>query len=268
MLRRCAGRWRRAGDLVVVGSAHLGGADRGAAIVSFGPELKMQIPGRVAAWEPRHRLVLDGGVGVEGLTFEWTIDSQDDGTCTVRLHNVGFGDNDPEYEAIIDGWKLFMSNLGLHLEDFAGQTATAVLPMVMRQITPDEGWAILSGGLGIDEMPAVGDRLDVGVDDVTILSGTVIETAARRIAVLTDQPAPGTAFLTAEDVGGITMVCACDFGSPGQHVIRAARCRRSPAVDGRGYNSSKRVAGSSTAVSRFVAGLAGSARSRRSVTAS
>ena len=48
----------------------------------------------------------------------------------------------------------------------------------------------------------------------TILSGTVIETAARRIAVLTDQPAPGTAFLTAEDVGGITMVCACDFESP------------------------------------------------------
>ena len=263
-----AGGGDGAGDLVVVGSAHLGGADRGAAIASFGPELEMQIPGRVAACEPPHRVVFDGGEGVEGLTFEWTIDPHDDGTCTVRLHNVGFGDNDPEYEAMLDGWKLFMSNLGLHLKNFAGQTATAVLPMVMRQITPDEGWAILLGGLGIDEMPAVGDRLDVGVDDVTILSGTVIETAARRIAVFTDQPAPGTAFLTAEDVGGITMVCACDFESPGQHVIRAARCRRSPAVDGRGYNSSNRVAGSSTAVSRFVAGLAGSARSRRSVTAS
>ena len=55
-------------------------------------------------------------------------------------------------------------------------------------------------------MPAVGDRLDVGVDDVTRLAGTVIETAARRITVLTDRPAPGTAFLTSEDAGGITMV--------------------------------------------------------------
>ncbi|WP_419554493.1 hypothetical protein [Candidatus Poriferisodalis sp.] len=79
-------------------------------------------------------------------------------------------------------------------------------------------------------MPAVGDRLDVGVDDVTGLAGTVIETAARRITVLTDQPAPGTAFLTSEDAGGFTMVCACDLESPGQHVIRAARCRRSPAA--------------------------------------
>ena len=178
----------------------------GAATASFGPEPEMQIAGRVAVWEPPRRVLFDGGEGGEGLTFEWTIEPHDDGTCTVRLRNAGFGDDDPQYEAMIDGWKLFMANLGLHLEHFAGQTATAALPMVMWPVTPDEGWAILVGGLGIDEMPVVGDRLDVGVDDVTRMAGTVIETAARRITVLTDQPAPGTAFLTSEDVGGITMV--------------------------------------------------------------
>ena len=38
----------------------------GVAIASFGPEPEMQIPGRVAAWEPPDRVVFDGGKGVEG----------------------------------------------------------------------------------------------------------------------------------------------------------------------------------------------------------
>ncbi|WP_419554495.1 hypothetical protein [Candidatus Poriferisodalis sp.] len=69
----------------------------GAAIVSFGPEPEMQIPGRVAAWEPPHRVPFDGGEDVEGLTFEWIIEPHDDGTCSARLHNAGFGDDDPQH---------------------------------------------------------------------------------------------------------------------------------------------------------------------------
>ena len=166
----------------------------------------MQITGRVAAWEPPRRVLFDGGEGVEGLTFEWIVEPRGDGMCTVRLHNVGFGDEDPQYDAMVNGWKLFMRNLQLHLEHFAPQTATAALPMVMCQMTPDEGWAILTDGLGIDEMPEVGDRLDVAADDTTRFVGTVIDTGPRRIALLVDEPAPGTAFLTSEDGGGYTMV--------------------------------------------------------------
>jgi len=90
----------------------------------------MQIAGRVAVWEPPHRIVFDGGEGVGGLTFEWIVEPHDDSTCTVRLHNGGFGEGDPQYDAMVDGWKLFMANLQLHLEHFAGQTATSALPMV------------------------------------------------------------------------------------------------------------------------------------------
>ncbi|WP_419554494.1 hypothetical protein [Candidatus Poriferisodalis sp.] len=43
---------------------------------------------------------------------------------------------------MVDGWKLLMANLQLYLQHFAGQTATSTLPMVMWQITPDEGWAL------------------------------------------------------------------------------------------------------------------------------
>ena len=177
----------------------------GAANASFGPEPEMQIAGRVAVWEPPHRVVFDGGEGVGGLTFEWTVNSNDDGTCTVRLLNAGFGDEDPQYDAMVEGWKLFMSNLQLHLKHFAGQTATSALPMAMCPLSPEEGWQALVDGLGIAAMPAVGERLDVAVDDQTKLGGTVIDTSARRISLLLDTPAQGTGFLTVEDGGGFTM---------------------------------------------------------------
>ena len=38
----------------------------GTATASFGPEPEMQVQGRVAAWEPPHRIVFDGGEGVDG----------------------------------------------------------------------------------------------------------------------------------------------------------------------------------------------------------
>lgn len=178
----------------------------GAATASFGPEPEMQIAGRVAEWEPPRRVLFDGGEGVEGLTFEWTVEPHGDGACTVRLLNAGFGDDDPQYDAMVGGWKLFMLNLQLHLEHFAPQTATSALPMVMLPVTPDEGWEMLVGGLNIGEAPRPGDRLDVAADGTARIAGTVVDTGPRRIVLLVDEPAPGTAFLTSEDGGGFTMV--------------------------------------------------------------
>ena len=63
----------------------------GVATASFGPESEMQVTGRVAVWEPPHRVVFDGGEGVDGLDFEWTVEPHGDDTCIVRLVNSGFG---------------------------------------------------------------------------------------------------------------------------------------------------------------------------------
>ena len=183
----------------------------GTATASFGPEPEMQIVGRVAEWEPPRRVLFDGGEGVEGLTFEWTVEPQSEDTCTVRLRNAGFGDDDLQYDAMVTGWKLFMRNLQLHLEHFAPQTATSALPMAMLPVTPDEGWAILTDGLGIGEMPRAGDRLEVEADDVARLAGSVIETGPRSIILMVDEPAPGTAFLTSEDGGGFTLVSVWSY---------------------------------------------------------
>ena len=113
----------------------------GAATASFGPEPEMQIEGRVAAWDPPRRVVFDGGEGVEGLAFEWTIEALDGGTCVVRLLNSGFDSGkewDALYEGMSEGWQLFLLNLRLHMEHFRGRTATASLPTAMWSGTRDE----------------------------------------------------------------------------------------------------------------------------------
>ena len=96
----------------------------GAANASFGPGPEMQVAGRVAVWEPPRRVCFDGGEGVEGLAFEWSIEAIDDASCVVRLINTGFGQGDEwdaQYDAMTEGWRMFMFNLRLHLQHFSGQ---------------------------------------------------------------------------------------------------------------------------------------------------
>lgn len=176
----------------------------GAAVARFGPGPEMEVPVRVAAWEPPHRVVFDGGEDVEGLAFEWLIEAKDGGTCIVRLVNSGFGtgeDWDNQYDGMAQGWLMFLRNLQLHLEHFRGQTATAALPMSMRPGSASTAWSQMTSALGIDESPSDGDRLALDGGGDLGLSGTVVETTPTRITMLVEQPVPGTAFVTAEAFG-------------------------------------------------------------------
>ena len=171
---------------------------------SFGPGPEMQVAGRVAAWDPPNRVVFDGGEGVERMAFEWLIEAQDGGTCIVRLVNTGFGSGDEwdaQYDGMTDGWQLFLLNLKLHLEYFSGQTATPMLPLASWSVSQHEGWARLTGALGIPSAPTVGDRIEVDAADAPALAGTVVDAQAWRIALLLDAPTAGTAFLAVEGRG-------------------------------------------------------------------
>ena len=100
-------------------------------MASFGPGPEMQIPGRVAVWEPPRRICFDGGEGVDGLAFEWTVEPRGADRCVVRLVNTGFGQGnewDAQYDAMVEGWGLFMSNLRLHLEHFGGRRRSRCCP--------------------------------------------------------------------------------------------------------------------------------------------
>lgn len=176
----------------------------GTAVASFGPTPEMDVPGRIAVWEPPHRIVFDGGEGVDGLAFEWTVEPRDGGTCLVRLVNTGFGSGaewDEQYDGMVTGWRMFLDNLRLHMEHFAGQSAQSMLPTAMWAGPAEVAWTRLAAELGIAGTPAVGDRVEVDAADAPTLAGTVVETAPRRVAVLVDDPAPGTAFLAVEGEG-------------------------------------------------------------------
>ena len=176
----------------------------GEATASFGPGPEMQVSGRVAVWEPPRRILFDGGEGVEGLAFEWTIETSDSGACTVRLRSTGFGTGaewDAQCEGMTEGWQLFLLNLRLHLGHFRGQTARAALPTATWAGPRQETWTKLTGALGIPPAPAAGERIEVSASGTPALAGTVADAAPWRLALLLDQPAPGTAFLAVEGKG-------------------------------------------------------------------
>ncbi len=176
----------------------------GAATASFGPAPEMQVAGRVAAWDPPRRIVFDGGDPTEGLAFEWLIEAKSGNTCIVRLVNSGFlegGEWDEYYDAMHEGWQIFLANLQLHCAHFSGQAATASLPMASWLGPRDAAWARLTSELGITPSPEVGHRVDVELADGPVLGGDVVAVTAHRISLLVDSPAAGTAFIAAEGRG-------------------------------------------------------------------
>jgi uncharacterized protein YndB with AHSA1/START domain len=177
----------------------------GSATASFGPGPEMQVEGRVAVWDPPRRICFDGGEGVDGLAFEWLIEARDGGSCVVRLVNTGFdtgGEWDDYFDGMTEGWRLFLSNLRLHLRHFKGQTARASLPLASWAGPADQAWSRLVGELNLEPGVSADDRVELrAAADGPVIAGRVVETEPTRITLLLDQPSPGTGFIAAEKRG-------------------------------------------------------------------
>lgn len=184
----------------------------GAASARFGPGDDMEVPGRVADWDPPKRVRFDGGDADEGLAFEWTVEASSGDTCTVRLVNSGFGPGeewDAMYDGLRGGWPMFLRNLQLHCQHFRGQHATAMLPTGSWPGSPADAWPALLDAVGLSAPVELGTRIELGGDTGAeaeadanggppTLGGVVVDVADHRLAILLDRPARGTAFLAAE----------------------------------------------------------------------
>ena len=176
----------------------------GATTSRFGDGPEMLVAGSVAAWEPPHRVVFDGGEAAPGFAFEWLVEAREQGSCVVRLVNSGFVEGTPwddQYDGMAEGWRLFLHNLQLHLAHFPGRRGTPVLPTATWTGPRLDAWARLTGSLGLPSDPSAGARVTAGSPDAPPLAGTVLQAEAWRMSLLLDEPAPGTAFLAAEGDG-------------------------------------------------------------------
>lgn len=181
----------------------------GATTSVFGPGPEMTVPGRVAAWDPPHRVLFEGDESGGTLAFEWLVEARDGGSCVVRLVNSGFGSGDEwdaQYDGMAQGWRLFLANLQLHLAHFPGQGGRAMLPTAMWAGDRATTWAAVTAALGIPDAPAPGERIATG-GDAPALAGTVVECEpGSRMSLVLDAPRPGTGLIAAEGTGDTTGV--------------------------------------------------------------
>ncbi|HJW60302.1 MAG TPA: SRPBCC domain-containing protein, partial [Actinomycetota bacterium] len=89
--------------------------------------------GVVTAWEPPRRFAFRGGSpdGSQWMAFEWLIEGRDDGTCVLRLVQSGvLGDDwETEYDALGEGWDMYLHQLAQYLAHFNGRPVAPVLAM-------------------------------------------------------------------------------------------------------------------------------------------
>lgn len=172
----------------------------GAISQSFGEGEEMQVDGRVQAWEPPGRFAYgEQPEPTTGMAFEFLVEAREGGSCVVRLVNSGFGYGegwDDQYDAMENGWRIFLRVLALHLEHFAGSPAERIQPMAMVPATDgaDALWESLLAQFEID-----GDRIVAG--PAAPFAGDIAYRGERAIVFRLDEPAPGTGFLAAEGSG-------------------------------------------------------------------
>ena len=179
------------------------GREGGAVGMDFGPGIG-EVTATVTAWEPSRRVVFEGE-GDRALAHEWLVEARDGGSCVVRLVVSGFGpgaDWDAEYDGLSSGWQIFLHNLRLYLTHFAGQHGRAIIPARVTAGPKDAAFSRLCAALGLPDDLHEGDRLQAAGPGVPALTGTVdrvgVTDATQTYFLLVEDPAPGTAFLTAE----------------------------------------------------------------------
>lgn len=179
------------------------GREGGAVRMDFGPAFG-EMTAAVTVWEPPHRVVFDSE-GDQALAHEWLVEARDGSSCVVRLVVSGFGAGagwDAQYDGLSNGWQIFLHNLRLHLTHFTGQRGRAIIPTRMTAGPKDAAFSRLCDAVGLPDDLHEGDRVQAAGPGVPALSGIVegvqVTDVTHTYFLLLEDPAPGTAFLTAE----------------------------------------------------------------------
>jgi hypothetical protein len=147
------------------------------------------------------------------MATEWTVEAKAGGLCRVRVVHSWFAstdDWDKQFESVEKGWPAFFRILKTYLTHFRGQPCTQVQLMAFTSEPKDKAWTELTQPLGL-----VGANVGQSVNssgDAPRLSALVEHVAPEGKADLMlrlQQPAPGTAQLSAMPMGGAVCLYVC-----------------------------------------------------------
>jgi uncharacterized protein YndB with AHSA1/START domain len=131
----------------------------------------------VTAWEPQKRLASRSSEAPDGsfMAFEYLIEGRDQGSTVLRLVHSGFlgGDWETEYEAMQEGWDMYLHALAQYLTYFRGRTATVVTAIRPQAADPEQAWTVLKSELGLADTVAKGDRVRLSAAGLAPVEGIV-----------------------------------------------------------------------------------------------
>jgi uncharacterized protein YndB with AHSA1/START domain len=189
--------------------------EKGSMVMNFGPGMESRA--EIQEWDPPRRFTAENsegmGPGAPPMATEWTVEAKAGGTCRVRVVHSWFAstdDWDKQYESVEKGWPAFFRILNRYLTHFRGQPCTQFQLMAVTPGSKEEVWAKLAHPLGL-AVAEVG-RSAKSSDDAPRLAAVVEYVGAKANPELTlrlEQPAPGTAHLSAMPMGGQVCLYMC-----------------------------------------------------------
>lgn len=143
--------------------------------LSWGPQFEAETP--IEIWdEPRHFRSVSEQTKADGtprkVTVDYFVEAIDGGNCRLRLVHSGFGTNadwDDEFDAIRDGWKIFLRNLRHYIDHHQGKPAHNSWTIVPTTHSPEECWDRLVGSL----VTLDGERWQVNAGPGNIFNGAI-----------------------------------------------------------------------------------------------
>jgi uncharacterized protein YndB with AHSA1/START domain len=185
----------------------------GQVICTFGPG--MDSPATITAWEPPHRFVTEGDMGMPGspkVATEWTVEARAGGTCVVRVvHSlfVSTDDWDNQLDGLEQGWPTYFRILRMYLANFKGMACSAMQLVGFSSEPESKAWEKAGGDLGLLKI-AEGQKWSAP-DGFPRMSGVAHSLGqgmhSSTVLLRLDTPAPGSAYIGAFSCGGMVMVC-------------------------------------------------------------
>ncbi|GAA1313234.1 hypothetical protein Psi02_56790 [Planotetraspora silvatica] len=147
-----------------------------------GGTIRMTVAGHtdestVTAWEPEKRLAHQSPVGAEGafMAFEYLIEGRAGGSTVLRMVQSGVlgGDWETEYDALNEGWNVYLHSLAQYLAHFPGRHGAVVTVVKPQAADRDRAWAVIKSELGLAGEIAVGDRVHLEIKGAAPVEGVV-----------------------------------------------------------------------------------------------